>query len=113
VDQQELVFQLEITVRENKIEVGDRNVGALGAYPVNQKGYDFEALSEKLSDIKKSYPSKTDAAILLESEIPYDTVVQVMDRVRVAETVEGGNIVRTELFPDISIGDAPAEAGGT
>jgi hypothetical protein len=35
-----------------------------------------------------------------------------MDRVRVAETVEGGSIVRTELFPDISIGDAPAEAGG-
>lgn len=112
VDQQELVFQLEIIVREDKIEVGDRNVGALGVYPVNQKGYDFEALSKKLADIKKSYPAKTDAAILLESEIPYDTVVQVMDRVRVAETVEGGNIVRTELFPDISIGDAPDEAGG-
>ena len=112
VDQQELVFQLEITVREDKIEVGDRNVGALGVYPIGQKGYDFEALSKKLADIKKSYPSKTDASILLESDIPYDTVVQVMDRVRVAETVEGGSIVRMELFPDISIGDAPAEAGG-
>ena len=111
VDQQELVFQLEITVRDDKIEVGDRNVGALGVYPVNDKGYDFRALSEKLADIKKAYPSKTDAAILLESEIPYDTVVQVMDRVRVAETVEGGSIVRTELFPDISIGDAPPEGG--
>lgn len=111
VDQEKLVFQLEITVRDDKIEVGDRNVGALGVYPVSEKGYDFKALSAKLADIKKSYPSKTDAAILLESDIPYDTVVQVMDRVRVAETVEGDSIVRTELFPDISIGDAPAEGG--
>lgn len=111
VDQEELVFQLEITVREDRIEVGDRNVGALGVYPVNEKGYDFEALSMKLADIKKSYPSKTDAAILLESDIPYETVVQVMDRVRIAEAIEGGSIVRTELFPDISIGDAPPAGG--
>lgn len=111
VDQEELVFQLEITVRDDKIEIGDRNVGALGVYPVKAGGYDFEALSKKLADIKKSYPTKSDAAILLESDIPYDTVVQVMDRVRVAETVEGDSIVRVELFPDISIGDAPLEGG--
>ena len=112
VNQEELTFQLEITVRDDKIEVGDRNVGALGVYPAGENGYDFEALSRKLAEIKKTYPTKTDAAILLESDIPYDTVVQVMDRVRVAETVEGGSIVRTELFPEISIGDAPLAAGG-
>jgi hypothetical protein len=32
--------------------------------------------------------------------------------VRVAESVDGESIVRTELFPDISIGDAPAASGG-
>jgi hypothetical protein len=32
----------------------------------------------------------------------------VMDHVRVFETGEGANIVQAELFPDISIGDAPA-----
>ena len=110
-EQEELVFQLEITVRDDKIEVGDRNVGALGVYPAGEDGYDFDALSRKLADIKKSYPDKTDAAILLESDIPYDTVVQVMDRVRVAQTVENGNVVRTDLFPDISIGDAPLAEG--
>ena len=31
-----------------------------------------------------------------------------MDRVRVFETGEGVNTVQAELFPDISIGDAPA-----
>lgn len=106
-DPQELVFQLEITVRHNQIEVGDRNAGALGVYPVNDGGYDYDALSAKLSDIKSRYPEKTDAAILLEAEIPYDTLVQVMDRVRVAVTVDEQELVRSDLFPDISIGDAP------
>jgi biopolymer transport protein ExbD len=105
-------FQLEITVRQAQIEVGDRNVGALGIYPNAASGYDYDALSRKLSEIKKSYPSKTDASILLEADIPYDTLVQVMDRVRVAETVTDSSIVRTDLFPDISIGDAPARDGG-
>jgi biopolymer transport protein ExbD len=109
---EEQTFQLEITVRETAIEVGDRNVGALGVYPNAAGGYDFEALSTKLSEIKKSYPTKTDASILLEADIPYDTLVQVMDRVRVSETVLDDAIVRTDLFPDISIGDAPVRDGG-
>jgi biopolymer transport protein ExbD len=110
-EQQELTFQLEVTVREGQIEVGDRNIGALGVYPNGIDGYDYGALSKKLSEIKKSYPEKTDAAILLESEIPYDTLVQVMDRVRIAETIDGERIVREDLFPDISIGDAPVLDG--
>jgi biopolymer transport protein ExbD len=106
------VFQLEITVRKESIEVGDRNLGAFGVYPNESDGYDFDALGEKLAEIKKSYPTKTDASILLEAEIPYDTLVQVMDRVRVAEKAAGGEVLRMELFPDISVGDAPPREGG-
>ena len=106
------VFQLEVTVREDRIEVGDRNVGAFGVYPNGADGYDYDALSRKLAEIKADYPAKTDAAILLEGDIPYDTLVQVMDRVRIAERVEDGELVRADLFPDISIGDAPAAGGG-
>jgi len=78
-------FELEVIVREGQIEVGDRNIGAFGIYPNTDEGYDYEALSRKLSEIKQRYPEKTDVAILLESDIPYDTLVQVMDRVRVEE----------------------------
>ena len=109
--QQELTFQLEVIVRQGQIEVGDRNIGALGVYPNTGDGYDYEALSAKLSEIKESYPEKTDAAILLESEIPYDTLVQVMDRVRVEEKIEDQRVLRSDLFPDISIGDAPIVDG--
>jgi biopolymer transport protein ExbD len=110
-DPQELTFQLEVTVRQARIEVGDRNLGALGIYPNADDGYDYDALSKKLSEIKDSYPDKTDVSILLESEIPYDTLIQVMDRVRVAEIVAEDGVERKDLFPDISIGDAPALGG--
>ncbi len=108
---QELVFQLEVIVREGRIEVGDRNIGAFGIYPNTVDGYDYEALSEKLSEIKQRYPEKTDAAILLESNIAYDTLVQVMDRVRIQEKIEDQRILRSDLFPVISIGDAPIVDG--
>lgn len=114
VDQQEQTFQLEVIIRADKIEVGDRNQGLLGIYPNTDDGYDYEALSTKLSELKDRYPQKTDAAILLEQDIAYDTLVQVMDRVRIEEEVnaEEESIVRNDLFPDISIGDAPVSEGG-
>jgi hypothetical protein len=46
--------------------------------------------------------------VLLEPNTPYDTVVQVMDRVRVLEVNTGLSVMPYELFPDVSIGDAPA-----
>ncbi|MDJ0749742.1 MAG: biopolymer transporter ExbD [Woeseiaceae bacterium] len=114
VDPQEQTFQLEIIVRQDKIEVGDRNQGLLGIYPNTDDGYDYAALAEKLVQLKERYPTKTDAAILLEQEIAYDTLVQVMDTVRVAQEVDEDEVLvkRTDLFPDISIGDAPVLDGG-
>ena len=109
---QEQTFQLEVIIREDKIEVGDRNQGLLGVYPNTELGeYDYDALSAKLSELKARYPQKTDAAILLESEIAYDTLVQVMDRVRVGEEVTDDAVRRNDLFPNISIGDAPVLEG--
>jgi len=114
VDPQEQTFQLEVIVRQDKIEVGDRNQGLLGIYPNSEEGYDYDALAVKLLELKKRYPSKTDASILLEQDIAYDTLVQVMDTVRVAQEVDEdkGVIDRSDLFPNISIGDAPVLDGG-
>ena len=111
-DPQEQTFQLEVTVRKDRLEVGDRNQGALGIYPNLPDGYDYDGLSAKLHEIKRRYPEKTDAAILLEGDIEYDTLVQVYDRVSVREELEEEAIVRYDLFPVISIGDAPVTDGG-
>ena len=113
VEPQDQTFQLEVIVRKDKIEIGDRNQGLLGIYPNSGDGeYDYDALSGKLSELKDRYPKKTDASILLESDIEYNTLVQVMDRVRVEEEIEDDAVVRNDLFPDISIGDAPVTDGG-
>ena len=115
VEPQEQTFQLEIIVRQDKIEVGDRNQGLLGIYRNGEEGYDYDGLAAKLLELKNRYPTKTDASILLEQDIAYDTLVQVMDMVRIAQEVDTdeGQIVRSDLFPDISIGDAPVLGGGT
>ena len=115
VEPQDQTFQLEIIVRQDKIEVGDRNQGLLGIYPNGEDGYDYVALADKLLELKERYPTKTDASILLEQDISYDTLVQVMDTVRVAQEIDEdkGVIDRSDLFPNISIGDAPESGGGT
>jgi biopolymer transport protein ExbD len=100
-------FELEITVRNNAIEVGDRNGGLLKRLPLTAAGYDYEQLSQLLQQVKARFPDKLDATLLLEADIPYDTLVQVMDRVRVASVVVAGSVQSAELFPEISIGDAP------
>ncbi len=109
---EEPTFQLEVTVRTDRLEIGDRNQGVMGVYESSPDGYDLDSLSKKLAEIKQRYPEKTDAAILFEADIAYDTLVQVYDRVSVREEVEDGSIVRYDLFPVISIGDAPVTDGG-
>ncbi|MGH8230417.1 MAG: ExbD/TolR family protein [Steroidobacteraceae bacterium] len=103
-------LQLEVTVRKDTLQVGDRNSGPLAAFPSKADGYYFDGLSDYLKLVKAKFPDKTDATILLEPDTPYDTVVQTMDRVRVLEVNAGLNVVQYELFPDISIGDAPVMA---
>ncbi len=98
-------LQLEVVVRRNGIEVGDRNTGLLKSLPNTDQGYDFAGLAEYLLLVKSKYQDKLDASVLLEPQIAYDTLVQVMDRVRVYTPKVGS--LQTELFPAVSVGDAP------
>ena len=109
--EKQVSLQLEIIVRGGRIEVGDRNSGRAAVF-VNKDGeYDLQALGDYLQQVKDRYPDKLDATLLLEPDISYDSLVQVMDTVRVVQQVQEEKIVQAELFPDISIGDAPPAAG--
>jgi biopolymer transport protein ExbD len=101
-------FQLEITVRESGIEVGDRNAGTLNRIEKQGEDYRLDELSAYLASVKQQFPDKLDATVLLEPEISYQTLVAVMDRVRVAESRDAGDrLIKSDLFPEVSIGDAP------
>ena len=100
-------FELEVVVRKNAIEVADRSSGVLGRYPQKESGYDYAALREKLKQVKSEFPDAVAATILLEPDTPYDVLVQVMDTVRTFPAQQGSQFVQAELFPEISVGDAP------
>jgi len=106
--QDENPFDLEIIVRENSIDVGDRDGGLIKRIPALDTGHDIAQLSELLQQVKARFPEKIDATLLLEADTPYDTLVQVMDKVRAAPVVQAGSVHMAELFPEIAIGDAPA-----
>jgi biopolymer transport protein ExbD len=99
-------LNLEVIVRSDRIEIADRGTGLLRTVPLAGEVYDLAGLSDYLQLVKSKYPDKTDATILLEQDIQYETLVKVMDTVRVFQ-VPGSQWDMAELFPDVSVGDAP------
>ncbi|RLA38871.1 MAG: biopolymer transporter ExbD, partial [Gammaproteobacteria bacterium] len=77
------------------------------------KLYDLKLLAKYLTRIKNQYPNKTDALVLMESDIEYRVLIRVMDAVRSTFVRQSGGegeadvLQQVVLFPDISIGDAP------
>jgi biopolymer transport protein ExbD len=108
---------LEVVLRKTGLTVQDRKTGPLrgGDFPRTdaKEHYNLAGLSTFLQQVKAQFPDKTEATLLLEPEVPYDDLVQVMDTVRILEQRQGGQLVQAELFPDVSLGDAEVPAGST
>ena len=58
--------------------------------------------------MKARYPEQRAATVLAQPNTPYDTLVHVMDAMREGHTSAEGQVVKAELFPALSIGDAPS-----
>ena len=106
-EQEEARLNLEVVIRTAVIEVGDRRTGILKSFPASESGYDYQGLTAFLREVKARHPDVSEAALLLEPDVDYDTLVQVMDAVRVVAVDNDEAFALAELFPDISIGDAP------
>ena len=102
-------LNLEIVVREASIDVADRGTGLLTRIDNTADGYDLVELGEYLEGVKRLFPDKIDATLLLEPNISYQVLVDVMDTVRVYQRrdPERATVAMLELFPEIAIGDAP------
>ena len=125
-------FAIEVIVRQAGFEIANGS-SVEAAIPKKDGKYDMKMLSEMLMRLKAQYPDKEDATVLMEPDIEYDYLIQIMDAVRGAEikpedeesvqgseagqgseTGQGGDgekgsqpVQRIVLFPEISIGDAP------
>jgi biopolymer transport protein ExbD len=100
-------LQLEVVVRVDALEIGDKIGGLIQRIPATANGHDTKALGAVIKELKQRFPQVSNAAILAEPNTPYDVLVQVMDKVRAGHQVQGAKLVAVDLFPDISIGDAP------
>ena len=100
---------LEVIIQENRLIVQDKN-GSFARYQIDktEDGYDVVLLSQTLQGLKYKHPDNVAASILLEPDIGYESLVLVMDAVRAIDIEdEQGRFTRAELFPEISLGDAP------
>jgi biopolymer transport protein ExbD len=101
-------FAIEVIVRRAGLEIANgRSVEA--TIPKKDDNYDIEQLSKMLIRLKSQYPQKEDATVLMEPDIKYDYLIEVMDALREADVRAEGSakVEKIVLFPKISLGDAP------
>ena len=101
-------FAIEVIVRKNGLEIANGS-SVEAAFPKKDGQYNMQMLYELLKRLKARYPEKDDATVLMEPDIEYDYLIQIMDAVRGAEVQTEGSdeVKKMVLFPNISIGDAP------
>ena len=101
-------LSIEIIVRKDVLQIGDGKSVTVTIPKIDNK-YDTQALSENLLRLKAEHSEKEDATILIEPDIEYEYVIQVMDAVKSAEIRKAGleKPQKVPLFPLVSIGDAP------
>ena len=101
-------FRVEVIVREAGMEISNGSA-IIATIPKKEDEYDLDTLSEFIVELKREYPNHEAASVLMESYIPYDYLIQVMDIVRSVEVPTGveDEVELYALFTDISVGDAP------
>jgi len=95
---------LSVIVREDSMVLTE-GASELGRYGSATAGYEYKALTERLLQVKDGRPGETRITLLMGPTVTHDALVQTMDAVRISP-VQGGRLLR-DLFPDISLGDAP------
>src|SRR5210317_737221 len=73
----------ELIIRKNSITVADTLGGAIKRFEKSGDEFDMQAITKLLVRIKEKFPTKLNITLLLEQNVNYDTLVQVMDAVRV------------------------------
>jgi biopolymer transport protein ExbD len=101
-------YELYVTIRKYALNISDNRGGLIGQAKITAEGHDYIRLAEILKQVKARLPDHTAIIIRPEQDTPYDTLVQVMDAARMYQAFSEGELIDAELFPDISIGDAPA-----
>lgn len=107
-------ISVEVTIRPENMQVivaaGGASTLAGTVARVNNQ-YDYKALTGILKEVKKSLENsgveKRDVVLLSAPDINYQVLVATMDAARHFDTVVAASVVKADLFPEVSLGDAP------
>ncbi|HET8800222.1 MAG TPA: biopolymer transporter ExbD [Marinobacter sp.] len=103
-------LQIQVVIYNDRLVVADNQGGVIKNIPQREGEYDYALLKDVMKEIKHRVPDKKDIIIMPSRQTSYQSLVSVMDTVRSYEAVVAGNFVEAELFPEISLGDAPVES---
>jgi biopolymer transport protein ExbD len=110
-------LQLEVVLRKSSFEVYFPSgvlVKTIDAKDTKgDEKLDYATLSLVLQEIKRQVKDKSDVLLLSEADVSYQSLVSTMDTVRGFRTVVAASAVEVDLFPEISLGDAPPKRGAT
>ncbi|MFT5083865.1 MAG: biopolymer transport protein ExbD [Lentisphaeria bacterium] len=114
-ERQEIKLQLQIVVKPDALIVQDGILGVIKVISRLENGlpiadaqrFIWKPLADILIEIKSRFPQEQGIALLLDRSVDYKTMIEVMDHVRSADIVQAATLETVELFPQVSIGDAP------
>jgi biopolymer transport protein ExbD len=105
---------LELVILPDRFVVNYPAGAPLKTVPQKDGAYDYKLLSDVLQEVKRLLMDKgiekRDIFILSQPGTDYQTLVSVMDTVRSFKAVVAASVVNAELFPEVSLGDAPVAA---
>ncbi|MBB3060585.1 biopolymer transporter ExbD [Microbulbifer rhizosphaerae] len=103
--------QLEVVLRQSHIDINYPAGMRVKRIPHRDGDPDFDTVSDVLQEVKRQLREKSidkkDLVILSEVNTPYKTLVAAMDTARSYRAVVAASVVDAELFPQVSLGDAP------
>lgn len=120
----EITLQLQVVITPEELIVRDAVLGDFKRIPrkldgilvedrENMQKHIWNPLTEILLELKRRFPEEQGVALLLDRGVAYKTMISVMDHVRSADIVQAASLQTVELFPQVSIGDAPQEVAPT
>lgn len=101
-------FRLEVIVRKEGFELTN-GTNLIATVPKVNGEYDLKSLGELVLSLKRDYPDAEDASVLLQPDIEYDHLIQVMDVVRSVELPANSELL-AELKPAGAAATEPAPA---
>lgn len=103
--------QLELIIHPDYMDLNYPAGTRLKRIEKKEGEYDYKMLSVILQEVKRQLREKDiekkDILVLSQPNTSYQTLVSVMDTVRSFKAIVAADVVDAELFPDISLGDAP------